>query len=563
MNAPQEAKSVLSLGQRGFWPRAGVDSALSGTASPPRCQEASSEIAGGSGAGWPGGGPDGPPGACRAQGCLPRLEAAIAIAGTAAPVPERRSAAGKSLMRPPSPSRLACAVLVGVCAGALLGGLRVCLPLAAEEATAAADARYHETFDAMLADPTNTEKAYAFAEAAVAVGDLDGAIAALERILLVDPDRPDIKLRLGELYQRNGAPEIAQLYLAGEADIVGGLEGRAVPPEIRDRARALVERAERERAALAPHRFTGSVFLGGRYETNANAGPSSNNIRVFGFEGPFLDNKDTEQSDFSAVVSSDLHYAYDFGTQAGHALEADLSLFGSRYAEESEVNTWLADLEVGPRFYIGPVGQPVASLRPFGEASYVALDDDNYLTAFGGGLNARLYPLPNLLVETTGRVVAQNFDDTKDQPTASNQTGTYGTIRPGVTWLVLPQTFLSFDGLFGHNDADENFETFNEYGAGVTATQLFPVPFNWVTEQLWSVSVAGAYRRTVYDKPDPQVDPDHEQKDDRYDLSLSLSVPFTDHLNLNVIGLQTWNESNLPNDQFDNTSITVGASFSF
>jgi hypothetical protein len=240
-----------------------------------------------------------------------------------------------------------------------------------------------------------------------------------------------------------------------------------------------------------------------------------------------------------------------------------MSLFGSRYAQETEVNTWLVDFELGPRFFIGPIGQPVASLRPFGEASYVALDDETYLSAFGGGLNARAYPLPNLLVETTGRVVSQDFDNTKDQPTGSDQTGTYGTIRPGVTWQARPWTFLSLDGIYGHNEADEDFETFDEYGVGLSATQLFPVPFGWVTEELWSVSLAGAYRRTVYDKPDPQVDPDQEQKDDRYDITLSLSVPFTDHLNVNVIGLQTWNESNLPNDQFDNTSITVGASFAF
>lgn len=457
--------------------------------------------------------------------------------------------------------RLACAVLAGVAACALLAG--ICPPVAADEASEAADARYREAFDAMLADPANTEKAFAFADAAVAVGDLDGAIAALERILLVDPDRPDIKLRLGELYQRIGAPEIAELYLAGQADIVGGLEGRAVPPDVRERARALVEQAERERAALARHRFYGSVFAGGRYETNANAGPGSNRILLFGFEGDFLDDKDTKQDDFSAILSSDLHYAYDFGTQAGHALEADLSLFGSRYAEETQVDTWLGDLEVGPRFFVGPIGDPVASLRPFGEVSYVALHDDTYQVAYGGGLNARVYALPTLLLETTGRVLAQNFDNTDDQPTASDQTGTYGTIRPGLTWLALPGTFLSVDALFGHNDADKGFQTFNEYGIGLTATQLFPVPFDWLTEQLWSVSLAGAYRRTDYDKPDPQVDPDKEQTDDRYDISLSLSVPLTDHLNLNVVGLQTFNESNLPNDQFDDTSITVGASFSF
>ena len=436
-----------------------------------------------------------------------------------------------------------CACWLSVFLCLTLGGSGETHFVAAEEATQAAQARYNQAFEAMLADPTNTDKAFAFAEAAVAVGDLDGAIAALERILLVDPDRPDIKIRLGELYERIGAPEIAQLYLAGEESaILGGLEGRAVPPEIRDRARALVERAERERAALARHRFYGSVFLGGRYETNANAGPGSNRIRVFGFEGPFLDDQDTEQADFSAVATSDLHYAYDFGKQAGHALEADVSLFGSRYAQETQVNTWLVDFELGPRFFIGPIGQPVASLRPFGEATYVSLDDETYLSGFGGGLNGRLYPLPNVIVEVTGRVLSQNFDNTKDQPSGSDQTGTYATLRPGVTWQVLPLTLLSLDGLYGHNDADEDFELFDEYGVGLSATQLFPVPFTWLTDQLWSASLTGAYRRTNFDEPDPQVDPDTEQEDDRFDIGLSLSVPITDHLNVNVVGLQTFNE---------------------
>lgn len=92
----------------------------------------------------------------------------------------------------------------------------------------AAQARYDEALRAALANPTDVEANFELAEAAVAVGDLNTAIAALERILLVQPDRPDIKLRLGQLYQRVGAYELAGSYLGS------GLESRDVPQVIRE-----------------------------------------------------------------------------------------------------------------------------------------------------------------------------------------------------------------------------------------------------------------------------------------------------------------------------------------
>ena len=65
---------------------------------------------------------------------------------------------------------------------------------------------YDAAFGEMLADPANPEKLYRFSEVALQAGDLYGAIAALERLLLVQPNRPDIQLRVAELYQRAQAP---------------------------------------------------------------------------------------------------------------------------------------------------------------------------------------------------------------------------------------------------------------------------------------------------------------------------------------------------------------------
>jgi len=74
---------------------------------------------------------------------------------------------------------------------------------------------YDDAFQAMLADPQNLDKTFAFAELAGRKGDFEGAISALERMLFVDPDLPRVKMELGVLYYRLGSYETARAYLQG------------------------------------------------------------------------------------------------------------------------------------------------------------------------------------------------------------------------------------------------------------------------------------------------------------------------------------------------------------
>ena len=60
------------------------------------------------------------------------------------------------------------------------------------------------------ADPPTLAK---FAELAIEVGDIEGAISALERLLLIDGDQADVKLELGVLYYRLGSVDAARMYL--------------------------------------------------------------------------------------------------------------------------------------------------------------------------------------------------------------------------------------------------------------------------------------------------------------------------------------------------------------
>jgi len=73
--------------------------------------------------------------------------------------------------------------------------------------------KYDKAFAESLEKPADPDTLVKFAEAAVEFGDIEGAISALERLLLIDGDQPDVKLELGVLYYRLGSAEVARAYL--------------------------------------------------------------------------------------------------------------------------------------------------------------------------------------------------------------------------------------------------------------------------------------------------------------------------------------------------------------
>jgi len=83
----------------------------------------------------------------------------------------------------------------------------------AGEPTDAVRAAYDQAFQASLNNPSDPQTLVHFAETAVAFGDIEGAISAFERLLLIDGDQPDVKLELGVLYYRLGSTEAARAYL--------------------------------------------------------------------------------------------------------------------------------------------------------------------------------------------------------------------------------------------------------------------------------------------------------------------------------------------------------------
>src|SRR5262249_39544303 len=145
-----------------------------------------------------------------------------------------------------------------------------------QQALSEAEQKYQQAFDAMQADLENPERSFEFVHAAVAVGDFPGAIAALERILLLNPGLANIQLELGVLYLRGGLRVLAATYFRQ------ALSSPEFPQTVRARAVTLLAQAER---SLRLHVLSGRIYLAGRYDSNANAAPGARQVRVRGQEG--------------------------------------------------------------------------------------------------------------------------------------------------------------------------------------------------------------------------------------------------------------------------------------
>src|SRR5690606_8733089 len=126
------------------------------------------------------------------------------------------------------------------------------------------------------------------------------------------------KLELGVLYYRVGSYQVAQNYL-NEA-----LASPNVPDEVAAKAERFLAEIDKR---LARNRFSGSLYAGMRYQSNANAGPSGSNVRVLGVDATLSD-EFTSQSDFNGFAAAQLKHEFDFQNQRGDTFESTLLLYG-------------------------------------------------------------------------------------------------------------------------------------------------------------------------------------------------------------------------------------------
>ena len=99
----------------------------------------------------------------------------------------------------------------------------------------------------------------------------------------------------------------------------------------------------------SPSRFTGEVFVGMRYQSNANLGPPTSSVRLFG-QTANLNQQALGARRLGRRQLGHVRHTYDLGLQDKAALETQLTGYANRQFQLSAANVSLLDLTTGPRF---------------------------------------------------------------------------------------------------------------------------------------------------------------------------------------------------------------------
>ena len=214
------------------------------------------------------------------------------------------------------------------------------LPAAAQQAGEDAQelqAEYDALFEQMFADPANLDVTFRFAEVAIGLGNFESAISALERMLLFNPDLPRVRLELGVLYFRLGSFALARSYLTRAA------AAEDAPAEVKARVEVFLAEIEKR---LSPHQFSGSIYSGLRWQSNANSGPSSTAVRAASVDA-VLDSQFARQSDSNVFVSGNVKHLFDTQNQAGTVWETNAFFYATEQTDEDQIDLFLLAVDPG------------------------------------------------------------------------------------------------------------------------------------------------------------------------------------------------------------------------
>ena len=386
--------------------------------------------------------------------------------------------------------------------------------------------QYDAAFQEMLRKPADLDVLFKFATIASQTGDPEGAISALERMLLINPDLPRVRLELGVLYYRLGSYEIARTYLET------ALKSQSLPADVRSRAEQFMAEVEKRQS---PSRFSGELFLGTRYQSNANLGPATSAVRLFG-QTANLNQQALGTADWGFVSSAQFRHSYDLGLQDKSAIESQLTVYANRQFSLQAANVSLIDFTTGPRFQAFQGIFEDVILKPFLSAGYIWVNDQPYYGSYGAGLESGVLLANKLRNISIFSWRQQNYPNTNYLPTNSQFTGTqYSATTTFQYQLTDVVTLYALGNAQRYQTQQTISQSYVVAGIGGGMAFRFADPL-FMSELPWGINLTVNQQWWQYDAPDPIIDPGVVRQQLDTILNLVLSIPFDDRTTFSISG---------------------------
>src|SRR6266851_8779320 len=319
-------------------------------------------------------------------------------------------------------------------------------------------------FQQLLKEPTNVDLNFRYAEAAVKQGNYEGAISALERLLLYNPNFPGAKLQLAELYARLGSYNAARAYL-GQVE-----SAQDVTPATRARVQAL--RGEMERAT-SPSKFAVNVLAGLRHQSNISAEPAGADIIAGGIPLT-LSSVILHKPGWDAFLGGNVAHTYDLG---GATLETNALVYYSKQFQFSSIDSAALEVNSGPRFDIGGSGtSKIVSLRPYALASEVLLGNSQFVWGVGAGLAVDRRITERISAAGFYEFRSERFANVAAVSSATDMSAGVHSLGANLAYQILENGNLGLQVSYAANHAQRSFASNDAFVIQANYAHSFQLP---------------------------------------------------------------------------------------
>jgi hypothetical protein len=360
--------------------------------------------------------------------------------------------------------------------------------------TAALQAKKEALFQQMLHDPANLDVTFAYADVSAQLGDNEAAVAALERMLLFNPNLPRVDLELGVLYFRMGSFEAAQTYFEKAKSF-------NPPQEVMERVDEYLAKIH---TSEQTNQFTGFFFLGSQYQTDANVAPGSPLIHS-PVGDVLLSTQFVKHDDANIFATGSVLYTYDLGTQDRDTIETTATGFANHYMQFNRLDLDLGEITAGPRLRFPSLTVPhvdTITLKPYAIVNEVGLGENQYFWTYGAGLEVTGVLFGDVTAKIAWEFREKNFTDAPDRPLSRGLTGNDNLLTVAVTKPITENSAVSLE--FDYLDQATRLTYYANMDYSVSAgyriryddpTGLIKLP--------WESSVFGSRSWAIYQSPDP------------------------------------------------------------
>jgi hypothetical protein len=315
------------------------------------------------------------------------------------------------------------------------------------------------SFADVLKDPDNVDLNFRYAKAQLARGDVRGAAGTLERILLVTPDLPSVRLVYAiVLFRLDSMDESEREFRA--------LSKVKLSPELRAQVDKFLSEIVQRRQRT---RYKVQMTIGAQYDTNRNSAPRGNRIEVGGVQFTVL-GRSRKQDDIALLAAVTGEVVQDLGLQAPHEFVASATYFHDEQMSIDQQDTQVASLSFGPRLRFRNL-----TVTPKLSYTRLALSREKLYSSQKGEVlleTKNLLPWGSVDGYFKAGYTSEEFRVTKENRAADNLDGHRYEANAGVKFKLDSANLMNLDAGYFRKTAFGNSDEYRGFKVGMTHTWL-------------------------------------------------------------------------------------------